>query len=383
MTKPSVAMIALLIALTASCSKSGPPKQPSVPVSVAPVRRESIPYLVTTNGVIEPMQTVAVEAQVNGILQRVAFSEGQDVKAGQVLFQIDSRPYVDALNQARGQLARDQAQSANAKREAARYAALVGQGYVTRSQADQAQATAVSAAATVDADLAMVRHAQVDVANCTIRAPISGKSGSLLVRQGNLVKSNSEPPLVVINQIQPILVRFSVPQSQLPDIQKYYGTGNALLVRATPSEGSGTTLDGALAFLDNNVDSTTGTVLLKARFANPDRTLWPGQFVTVALQLYVDANALTVPASAVLTGQQGTYVYTTDSAQKAVQRPVKVARTVDSISVIASGVSAGERVIVDGQSRLVPGATIRIKQALPGSAAPQATRGSDASPTQR
>jgi membrane fusion protein, multidrug efflux system len=369
MRRTSVPIVFLLIALPAACSKSEPPKQPPIPVSVTTVRRASIPYLLTSNGIVEPMQTVAIEAQVNGILNRVAFAEGQDVSAGQVLFQIDSRPYVDALNQALGQLARDEAQAANAKREAARYAALVAQGYVTRSQTDQALATAVSAAATVDADKAMVRHSEVDVANCTIRAPISGKTGSLLVRQGNLVKANSQPPLVVINQIQPILVRFSVPQSQLPDIQRYYGTGNALHVRATPSEGTGSTLDGTLAFLDNNVDSTSGTVLLKARFANPDRTLWPGQFVNVTLELYVDTNALVVPASAVQTSQQGTYVYTGDASLHATQRPVKVARTVDSLSVIASGLVAGERVIVDGQSRLTPGARIRIKPSLPASPA--------------
>jgi multidrug efflux system membrane fusion protein len=392
MRRPRVVFTVLLTASFTACSEKAPPRQPTIPVSVAPVKRESIPYLVTTNGIVEPLQTVAVEAQVNGILNSVAFAEGQDVTAGQVLFQIDSRPYVDALNQARAQLARDEAQAANAKREAARYAALVAQGYVTRSQTDQALATSASASATVDADRAMVRHAQVDVANCTIRAPISGKTGSLLVRQGNLVKANSQPPLVVINQIQPILVRFSVPQSQLPDIQKYFGPGNALRVRATPSEGSGTTLDGALAFLDNNVDSTSGTVLLKAKFANPERTLWPGQFVSVSLELYVDANALTVPASAVLTGQQGTYVFTTvsgdttgsaspgsrsDTTLKAKQRPVKVARTVDSVAVIASGLSEGERVIVDGQSRLTPGARIRIKGA--GGGAPRAATGSSKS----
>jgi multidrug efflux system membrane fusion protein len=365
-------IFAAMLLFLAACSQSGPPKQPPVPVSVALVKRASIPYVINTNGVVEPMQTVAIEAQVNGILNRVNFAEGQDVHAGDVLFVIDSRPYVAALNQARGQLARDEAQAANARREAARYTALVTQGYVTRSQTDQALATAASAAATVDADRAMVQKAEVDVANCTIRAPISGKTGSLLVRQGNLVKANSNPPLVVINQIQPILVRFSVPQSQLPDIQKYYGTGNALLVRATPSEGSGVTLDGELAFLDNNVDSTTGTVLLKSKFANPARTLWPGQFVTVALQLYVDANALTVPAPAVMTGQQGTFVYTIDSARNARQRPVKVARTVDSVSIITSGLAAGERVITDGQSRLVPGSTVRIKPSSPPGPTPAA-----------
>jgi multidrug efflux system membrane fusion protein len=332
-------------------------------VIVATAKRATVPYVIAANGVAEPMQTVAVEAQVNGILNRVTFSEGQQVEANQVLFQLDARQYVAVLDQARGQLARDEAMAANARRDATRFAALVKDGYVTGSQADQAQATATSAAATVAADRATVSKAALDVANCTIRAPITGRTGSLLVRRGNLVKANSQPPLVVINQIQPILVRFSVPQSQFPDIQRYYRNGNTLLVRATPSEGGGVPLDGTLAFVDNNVDSTTGTVLLKARFSNPDGALWPGQYTNIALQLYVDPNALTLPAPAVVTGQQGTYVYTIDSAGVAKQRPVQVSRTVDSVAVIASGLREGERVVVDGQLRLVPDSKVTIKGA--------------------
>jgi membrane fusion protein, multidrug efflux system len=349
------------LAVIAACSKSAPPRRPTVPVSVTTVKRTTVPYVVTANGVAEPMQTVAVESQVTGILNRVTFAEGQEVQAGQILFQIDPRPYVATLEQARAQLARDEAIAANARREAARYAALVKEGYVTGSQADQAEATAASAAATVAADRAAVSRAALDVANTTIRAPISGRTGSLQVRLGNLVKASSQPPLVVINQIQPILVRFAVPQSQFPDIQRYYQGGNALQVRATPSEGTGIPLHGTLAFVDNNVDSTTGTVLLKARFSNPDGTLWPGQYMNVVLQLYVDPNALTLPAPAVLTGQQGTYVFMIDSAGTANQRPVQVSRTVDTLAVIASGLKEGEQVVVDGQSRLVAGSKVSIK----------------------
>jgi multidrug efflux system membrane fusion protein len=338
------------------------------------VKRASVPYIVTANGVAEAMQTVAIQAQVNGILQRVSFAEGQEVGQGQVLFQIDPRPYEAVLNQARAQLTRDEAIAANAKRDATRYAALVKEGYVTSSQADQADANAVSAAANVEADRANVQKAALDVANTTIRAPISGKTGSLLVRQGNLVKANSEPPLVVINQIRPILVRFSVPQSQFTDIQRYYRGGSALLVRARPSEGTAIPVDGTLAFVDNNVDTTTGTVMLKARFTNAEGAIWPGQYMNIALQLYVDPNALTLPAPAVLTGQQGTYVYTVDTAGKAQQTPVQVARTVDSVAVIATGLREGERVVVDGQSRLLPGAKVAIKGAPAGPGGPGAPR---------
>jgi len=354
-------MTLFVLAAAAACSSSAPQRERSVAVTVTKVGRASIPYVVSTTGIVEPMQTVAVEPQVSGMLNRVNFTEGQQVREGQILLEIDARPYVAVLNQARAQLARDLAQANNARREATRYAALVKQGYVTTSQTDQAEATAASAAATVDAARAAVYKAQLDVSNCTIRAPISGRTGSLLVRQGNLVTVNSGSPLVVINQIQPILVRFSVPQSQFPDIQRYYHGGNALSVRATPSEGSGTQLEGTLAFVDNNVDSTTGTVLLKARFANAEGTLWPGQFVKVALQLYVEANALTLPARAVMTGQQGTYVFMIDTASAAVQRPVQIARTVDSVAVVGSGLKEGDQVILDGQSRLADGSKVTIK----------------------
>jgi multidrug efflux system membrane fusion protein len=354
---------AIALVGVAACSKNDPPRQPSVPVSITTVKRATVPYIVTANGVAEPMQTVAIEAQVNGILQRVSFAEGQEVGVGQVLFQIDPRPYEAVLNQARAALTRDEAIAANTRRDATRYAALVKEGYVTSSQADQAESNAVSAAATVEADRATVQKAALDVANTTIRAPIAGKTGSLLVRQGNLVKANSEPPLVVINQIRPILVRFSVPQSQFTDIQRYYRSGNALLVRAKSSEGTAIPTDGTLAFVDNNVDTTTGTVMLKARFNNAEGAVWPGQYMNIALQLYVDPNALTLPAPAVLTGQQGTYVYTVDTAGKAQQTPVQVARTVDSVAVIATGLREGERVIVDGQSRLLPGSKVVIKGA--------------------
>lgn len=345
-----------------ACSKPAPPKRPPTPVSVTTVRRTTMPYVITTNGVAEPLQTVSIEAQVGGILRSVSFAEGQDVHVGEVLFQIDSRPYVATLNQARAQLARDEAQAANGRREAARYDALVQQGYVTQSQTDQARSTAASAAATVEADRATVAKAQVDVSNCTIRAPITGRTGSLLVRQGNVVKANGDP-LVVINQIQPILVRFTVPQSQFPDIQRYSAGNKLLSVKAAPSEGSSTSYDGTLSFVDNNVDTNSGTVLLKAKFDNATGTLWPGQFVKVALQLYVDANALTLPSAAVMTSQQGTYVFTVDEKNSAKQQPVEVARTVDSLSVIATGLTEGEKVILTGQSRLTSGAKVSIKGA--------------------
>jgi multidrug efflux system membrane fusion protein len=362
-TSRQIGFVLLIAASAAGCSRAKPEKTESIPVVVATARRTAVPYTLSINGTVEPLQTAAVEAQVGGILTDVAFSEGNTVRAGDVLFRIDARPYVAALDEARGQLARDQAQAANAKRDATRYSALVEKDYVTRSQADQAAATAASSLATVDADRAAVERAQVDVANCTIRAPISGRTGSLLVRKGNLVKANASTPMVVINQIQPILVRFAIPQGELPDVQRYFGASKPLSVSATPSEGSGSAQQGTLAFVDNKVDSATGTVLLKARFGNTSNALWPGQFVTVALRLYVDPDALTVPAQAVMTGQEGTYVFTVDAGGNARQRPVKVARSMDSLAVIASGINPGDRVITDGQSRVIPGSRVVARQA--------------------
>ena len=368
----SVLALGVLAVVGAGCSKPKPERQQKIPVIVAAAQRSAVPYTININGVVEPMQTAAVEAQVGGILTRVTFAEGQMVTSGEVLFEIDPRPYVAALDQARGQLARDEAQAVSARHDSTRYQALVQKDYVTQSQADQATATAASAAATVTADKAAVEAAQVNVSNCTIRAPISGRTGALLVKQGNLVKANASTPMVVINQIQPILVRFSVPQGELPDIQRYFGAGKPLAVQAMPSEGtSAAPLTGTLAFVDNNVDSTTGTVLLKAKFDNPASILWPGQFVTVALRLYVDPNALTVPTAAVLTGQQGAYVFSVDSAGNATQRPVVVARTVDSLDVISTGLSVGERVITDGQSRLTAGSKVVIRPANAAGATPE------------
>lgn len=349
------------LVLASACAKKDPPKAPPVPVTVATAETRAVPYELAATGTVEPIQTVAVLPQVSGLILRIGFREGQDVKKGQVLFELDPRPFQAAFKQAEGILARDRATASNAEEQAKRYSALAAKEYVTAEQNDAARSDALAATATVAASQAAADQARLNLQYATIRAPISGRTGSLRVREGNLVRSTDTSPLVTINQIQPILVRFSVPQSQFPDIQRYYRGGNALLVRATPSEGSSVPLTGTLSFVDNNVDSTTGTVLLKARFSNPDGNLWPGQYTNVALQLYVDPNALTLPAPAVLTGQQGTYVFTVDSANTAKQNPVKVARTVDSVTVIASGLKEGDRVIISGQSRLVSGAKVTVK----------------------
>jgi multidrug efflux system membrane fusion protein len=352
----------MLVALVAgACAKPPAPTKTTVPVTITAAEAGDAPYQVTANGIVEPLQSVSVQSQVGGVLKTVKFKEGDEVTAGQVLFEIDPIPYRAALQQAQAVLARDEAQFANAQRDAERYAALAQRDFVTRSQADQATANAAALKAVVEADKATVVNAQFNLDNATIRAPVAGKTGALLVRQGNLVRPNASVPLVLINQIHPILIRFAVPEKELQLVQKYSREGT-LRATARPGQDASPAV-GALSFVDNGVDTTTGTVTLKARFPNEDNRLWPGQFMPVTLDLYVQHGAILVPTVSVQTGQEGLYVWILDEAGKAQLRPVKVARAVGDKSVIAEGVAAGERVVVDGQSRLTVGATVDIKTA--------------------
>jgi multidrug efflux system membrane fusion protein len=347
------------LALVAACSSKTPERTPTIPVAVAPAVRIDAPALVAANGVVEPVQTVAVEAQVGGILNEVSFQEGEDVTEGQVLFRIDARPFEAALRQAEAMLARDRAQAQSSQRDAERYKALVAKDYVTQSQADQAQAQAASMQATLQSDSAAVENARLNLAYTTIRAPIGGRTGSLLVRRGNLVKP-SGGPLVVINELQPILVRFPVTARDFLTLRRRVASG-AVPVRVTASDSTVLAEQGSLSFLDNAVDSLTGSVTAKARFTNSSRALWPGEYVRVAVQLDIRSGAIAVPTTAVLNGQEGTYVYVVDTEKNAHVRTVSVGQSVGDLTVIEHGVEPGEHVVVDGQSRLVPGAKVEAK----------------------
>jgi membrane fusion protein, multidrug efflux system len=289
------------------------------------------------------------------------------VRAGQVLFRIDPRPFQAALAQAQAVLTRDVVQAQNAAREAERYASLVEKGYVTQSQADQLRATAAAQRAVVASDQAMVQAAQLNLSYATIRAPISGRTGSLLVKPGNVVRAPNPTPLVLINQLEPVQVRFTVPGRTLADLQRAAAAGQKLGVRATPTQadsgGTSVAENGELNFMENAVDTTTGALTLKARFPNHARTLWPGQFLTLTVDLYQQANALTVPAAAVQSGQEGNYVFVVDAQNKARMTPVTVARTAGEVAIITQGLQPGMRVVTDGQSRLVPGAQVEIRGA--------------------
>lgn len=353
-----------LITVLAACGKKAPERSPTVPVAISPAVKIDAPAMVAANGVVEPVQTVAVEAQVGGILAEVSFQEGEDVTEGQVLFRIDPRPFAAALRQSEAALARDRAQAQSAQRDAERYKALVAKDYVTQSQAEQAQAQAASMLATMQSDSAAVENARLNLGYTTIRAPIGGRTGSLLVRRGNLVKP-SGGPLVVINELQPILVRFPVTARDFLALRRRVGSG-PVPVRVTASDSTVLPEQGFLTFLDNAVDSLTGTVTAKARFSNSSRALWPGEYLRVAVQLDVRTGAIAIPTTALLNGQEGTYVYVVDSEKNAHVRTVTVGQSVGDLTVIEHGVVPGEQVVVDGQSRLVPGAKVDAKpQATP------------------
>jgi multidrug efflux system membrane fusion protein len=348
-----------LVFLAACADQAAPPPQ-RVPITVATAERRDVPFELTATGTVEPLQTVAVQPQIGGPIVRIAFREGQHVEKRQVLFQIDPRPYQAALAQAAAILARDRAQAQNAAQESQRYSELAEREYVTAQQYDQARTGAAAAAATLAGSEAAVEEARLNLQYATIRAPISGRTGSLRVREGNLVRPTDATPLVTINQIRPILVRFAVPAANLPLIQRYQG--DTLMVRAEPV-GGGTSSEGRLTFVDNAVDTTTGTILLKATFPNADGVLWPGEFVNVRLRLYVERDALVVPATAVVTGQQGSFVFVVDEDSMASTKSVRLGRNAGTMAVVEGELEPGELVVTDGQLRLQQGSKVQIKPA--------------------
>ena len=352
-------VLSVVSVLSTACAKKDPQRPPAVPVTIGTAETRAVPYELSATGVVEPIQTVAVQAQVSGPILRIAFREGQDVKKGQVLFELDPRPFQAALKQTEGLLARDHATAENAEEQAKRYSTLAEKEYVTAEQNDAARSSAAAATATVTASQAAVDQARLNLQYATIRAPISGRTGSLRVREGNLVRSSDATSLVTINQIQPILVRFAVPASNLGAIQRY--RNDDITVFASPTGDTGAGSEGSLAFVDNAVDTTTGTILLKGQFPNADGALWPGEFVNVRLRLYVDPKALVVPASAVVSGQQGSFVFVIQPDSSAATRPVKVARTAGDVAIVSGDVKPGDRVVTDGQLRLRQGSKVQIK----------------------
>jgi len=326
--------------------------------------REDIPVQVRAIGTVEPYSTVSVKTMVSGQILKVHFKEGQDVGKGEPIFEIDPAPYKAALSLAQATLAKDVALKDNAEKEVRRYATLIEKDLVPRQQYDQMVSSAAALEATVKADSAAVENARVQLDYCYIRSPIDGRTGSILVQEGNVVKAN-DAALVTINQIQPIRVSFSVPEQRLAAVRKFQAA-SALKVEAVPQDGNAGASTGSLSFIGNAVDPATGTIQLKGTFRNADRRLWPGQFVNVVLTLTRRTGAVVVPSQAVQTGQQGQYVYVARPDRTVEARPVTTAESFDGRTVIEKGVQAGEEVVTDGQLRLVPGTKVEARQGAGG-----------------
>lgn len=371
----STAGLAAVLGLSLAAGGCGPNEQAGggggmpVPVTVGQVVRKAMPLDFRAIGHVEAIETVAVKARIGGQLQQIRFAEGDTVEAGETLFVIDPRPYQAALRRAEAQLAKDRAVLDKAESDVKRYADLVTQDYVTKERYDQIKADAAAMRATVEADRAAVDSARLDLEYCTIAAPVSGRTGVLNVKVGDLIKANADTGMVTINRTRPIYVSFSVPAQRLGAILAH--RANRIEVAASlPGEG-GPVATGTLTFIDNAVDTATSTILLKATFPNRDERLWPGQFVDVTVTLGEQPDRVVCPTAAVQTGQQGRYVFVVGDDDTVEQRPVEIDRMDERDAVIADGLTGGETVVTDGQLRLVPGAEIQIMDGSP--------EGSDAS----
>ena len=332
---------------------------PAVPVSVAFVERQTVPVRLQAIGNVEAYLTVAVKARVDGQIVAVNFREGQAVKKGDVLFRIDPRPYEATLRQAEANALRDRAARDQARSQAQRYEELLAKNFISKEAYAQIRTNAETAEATAKASQAALENARLNLEYCTIRSPLEGYVGKVLLQAGNLVKANDVSPLVVINQVRPIYVTFSVPEQYLPEVRKYNAQA-PLHADVLGADRSGVQESGRLAFIDNAVDPSTGTIRLRAQFDNRAAVLWPGQFVNVSLQLYEQADAIVIPAQAVQNGPEGQYVYVIDKELRAEMRRIKVQRTDAEHAIVADGLAKGERVVTRGQLRLAPKTRVQI-----------------------
>ncbi len=374
--KQRALLLASLVSLLAVASCSRPqaarPAPPIVPVRAATAVQKSVPVQVRAIGNVEAYSTVSIKAQVSGELTAVHFREGQDVRRGQLLFSIARRPFEVALLQNQANLARDKARAENYRIQAQRFEKLFQEGVVSSQQRDLAVTDAEAGDATVRADEAAIERAKLDLQYCSIASPIDGRTGNLMVHPGNLVKANDLPILLVINQLNPIYVNFALPEGDLAEVKKYMAEGKLRVEAFLPDDpnrpASGAGRQGALpelgtlSFVDNAVDKTTGTIRMKATFANQQRRLWPGQFVNVVLTLTARPNAVVVPAPALQTGQSGSFVFVVKADSSVESRSVVVGSTIQGESVIEQGLKPGETVVTDGQLRLVPGSKVRVKE---------------------
>jgi multidrug efflux system membrane fusion protein len=344
-------------------SRAAQPKAtPAVPVSVATVAAKTVPVRLRAIGNVEPYTTVAVKARIDGQIVAVRFKEGQQVRTGDTLFEIDRRPFEAQLAQVQANLAKDRALLDHANDQDRRYKELLAQKFVSPDAYAQIKTNVETTAAQLRADEAAIESTKLQLGYCTIRSPITGYTGKIQIQEGNLVKANDTNPLVVINQVVPINVSFSVPEQSLSAVRKYQADGE-LQVSAQVPNASLVAVAGKLSFIDNSTDASTGTIKLKAEFPNIDKALWPGQFVDVVMTLTHEDNAIVVPATAVQNGPNGQYVFVVKPDKSVELRDVKVARSESDIAVIASGLKPGETVVTVGQLRLAPGTKIAIADA--------------------
>ncbi len=363
--------ILALASFLPSCARNSDADAPrkggeTVPVLAATVTREDVPVNLLAIGSVEPYRSVSVRPRVGGELTRVLFKEGQDVREGDPLFSIDSRPYDAALKAAEADLAREKARAANAEADAKRLKDLVSKDYVSQQESDQAESAAAAERAAVQGLEATVENARLDLEFCSIRSPIAGRTSNLLVQEGNLVQANDTQALVVINQVAPIFVTFSIPERRLDEVLRYMKDAGpeGLQVAATPSGEGAEAVRGKLTFINNAVDPATGMILLKAEFENGDRRLWPGEFVQVSMLLTTRRGVVVTPAPAVQTGQKGDYVLVVKADQTTEVRPVTAGLRLDGKAIIEKGLEPGETVVTDGHLRVVPGAKVTIKSGL-------------------
>jgi multidrug efflux system membrane fusion protein len=346
-------------------SQAAAAKRPvPVPVLAAQAVQKNIPIEVRAIGSVESYATVAIKSRVTGELQKIHFKEGQEVEKGALLFTIDSRPLEAALREAKARLEKDKALTEKAEADNRRYENLVQGGFISREQFDQIRSNLSSLQATVTADEAVVENAMIQLGYTSIYSPLSGRTGTILIDQGNMIKANDDnKSMVVIEQMQPIYVTFTVPEAYLSQIMGRM-KGQNLGVQALPDGSTSEIEKGKLTFVDNAVDSKTGTIRLKGTFDNTARRLWPGQFVNVALTLGILENVVTVPTQAVQTGENGLFVFVVTSEKTVQLKPVKIGKSYGGETVVESGLAAGEQVVTDGHLRLIPGSSVEISSDL-------------------
>ena len=362
MKQISIALICLAVIFSSSaCTKKEKPKtKPPVPVKVAQAIQKNVPVQLKAIGNVEAFTSVAIKSLVEGQISRIHFKEGSDVDKGDLLISIDPEPFRATLSQYEATLAKDQAQTKFAREQAERYAGLLKEGIVTQDQHELLQANAKSMAATIVADRAAINSAKIQLGYCSIRSPISGRTGTITLQPGNLVKAN-DVAIVTINQLTPIYVTFSIPEKQLAGVKRAMAGKDIKIEALIPNE-PGSTEVGTISFLDNTVNPATGTIKLKGVFTNKAHKLWPGQFTDVLITLGTLQNAVVVPTQAIQTSQQGEFVYVVKQDQKVEMRHVASAAVVGGETVIEKGLAAGETVVVDGQLRLIPGAVVEYKE---------------------